>query len=84
MAIPLYGKTQWAAYCCNLRDAHIAEFGKPHTEVTEAKGDIGIIGIKFGKESGALGIRREEFDGGLKVERLSLLLCFSLLPAVVE
>lgn len=33
--------------------AHGAKFWKPHTEVAEAKGDIGVLGVDFGQKPGA-------------------------------
>ncbi len=46
--------------------AHESEFGRSHTEVAKAEGDV--IETEFSEEPGALRVGREELDDGSEVD----------------
>jgi hypothetical protein len=66
--VALDGESEVAADGAQFRQANVAELWFPHSEIAEAEGEL-VVGVEFGDEPGALGVRSEELDNGLEVDR---------------
>ena len=62
MPIPLHGQAKAAAEGLKLRKAYVAELWGPQAEVTEAEGEVGIVGVKLTKQPASRPVRGKELD----------------------
>src|SRR3546814_20438475 len=64
-----------------LRKPHVIELRRAQTEVAQAVGQVGIIGIEFGQQPGRIGIRRMQPHDR---KRIVLFVAGSARPGVKE
>ncbi len=65
--VALDGESQFAAHGAKFDEADIAEFRLAHSEIAEVECEVGAF-VDFREEPGALGVRREKLNDGLKVK----------------
>jgi hypothetical protein len=83
-AVALDRKVERAAERFELRDRDIAKFREADPQITEAKGDVGIVRVEFREEPGRLGVRGEEFDDRAKVDHFTAAARSSRFLAVLQ
>src|SRR3546814_10927573 len=64
-----------------LRKPHVIELRRAQTEVAQAVGQVGIIGIEFGQQTGSIGSRRMQTH---ERKRIVLFVSGSARPVVQE
>jgi hypothetical protein len=70
--IALDGKPDDAGESCDLGKADVAEHREALPRIAQTEGAILIVRVDLGEEPGGMGIRGEEFDDRLEIERLVL------------
>jgi hypothetical protein len=75
--IALDGEAQGTAKVAQFVHAHVAQLRRSHAKVAEAEGEA--VSIDFGEQPGALGVGREEFDDGFRLEAASTRKCWGFL-----